>query len=105
MFNSDTAIFEWMPDDGGHNFGDFLMQLIGKEIFLPEEWLRLQSDSGCKYVLLGSFICDYTLNLVAELNKHPVIVGCGYRGEVLSPRLASHHIPRLPGKTQHGISY
>lgn len=79
-----------MPDEGGHNFGDYLMQLIGEEVFLPDEWSRLQNNHYRKYVLLGSFICDYTLNLVAELNKHPIIVGCGYRGEVLSPRLVKH---------------
>lgn len=78
-----------MPDEGGHNFGDYLMQLIGEGIYLPVEWSRLQNSSCCKYVLLGSFICDHNLNLVAEQNKYPVIVGCGYRGEVLSPRLVS----------------
>jgi hypothetical protein len=86
MFSSENSICEWMPEEAKHNFGDYLMQLIGERVYKSEEWKKIQENKKYRFVLLGSFICNHTINQIIESGKVPVLVGCGYRGELLSAR-------------------
>jgi hypothetical protein len=81
MFNSNTAIFEWMPSKSEHNFGDHLMQLIGERIFTKSEWHRIKNTKDEKFVLIGSFIGDHTIRTSLIECDRVHLVGCGYRGE------------------------
>lgn len=81
MFDSTSSLYEWLPSDSEHNFGDHLMHLIGEKVFTANEWIRIKSDSKCKYVLLGSFISKYIIDDVVRTSNHLYLVGCGYRGD------------------------
>jgi hypothetical protein len=84
VFDSSSAIFEWLPEEGRHNFGDHLMQLIGERVFTKNEWDRIKRDKDNKYVLIGSFIGDYPIRAALAECKRVHLVGCGYRGEPVS---------------------
>ena len=84
-----------MPSADYHNFGDFLMWLIGENIFIPDEWERLKDDKAYSYILIGSAICDHVINKILDLGTIPVMVGCGYRGEKISPHLLKESIDLL----------
>jgi hypothetical protein len=86
MFSSENSICEWMPEESKHNFGDYLMQLIGERVYRSKEWKNIQENKNYRFVLLGSFICNHTINKIFESGKVPVLIGCGYRGELLSAR-------------------
>lgn len=90
--NSFAGIYEWMPSDSYHNFGDFLMWIIGENIFTADEWERLKSDKDHSYILIGSALCDYVLNKIIDAGYTPVMIGCGYRGEKISPHLLNKSI-------------
>lgn len=93
MINSFDAkeqhgIHEWKPSDKFHNFGDHLMLLLGEKIFEDNSWKSIQESQNCRFVLLGSFLCDWNLKGILEKGFKPVLVGSGYRGEILSGPLA-----------------
>lgn len=85
--NFKSSIVEWRPSELYHNFGDHLVWLIGERIFTPAAWLELQKNKSHRYVLLGSFICDYNIQCLINEGYSPVLIGCGYRGEPLSKQL------------------
>ncbi|MCG2582830.1 polysaccharide pyruvyl transferase family protein [Massilia sp. TS11] len=92
MKESLNAVFEWQPSAQTHNLGDHLVQLLGPRCFTHSAWQRLQSDTEHLYILIGSFICDYNLSRVVDAGRKPVLVGAGYRGEIVSGALIDQSI-------------
>src|SRR5262245_6169073 len=88
----DHAIFEWQVSDQIHNFGDHLSRLIGEAVFTPEEWCRLNDDKHSIFALLGSVLCYYRIETMVATGRAPVFVGCGFRGEEISPELISRSV-------------
>jgi hypothetical protein len=84
VFDTSSAIFEWIPEEGKHNFGDHLMQLIGERIYTENEWSRIKRDENNKHVFIGSFIQDHNIRKALAECKRVHLVGCGYRGEPVS---------------------
>lgn len=82
----ESGIVEWRPSKYSHNLGDHLAWLIGERVFSGPAWSRMLSEEKRRYILLGSFLCDYNLDFLLSRGYLPVLVGCGYRGEDLSPQ-------------------
>lgn len=84
-------IYEWTPEVSVHtsrptgvrNFGDALIDILYDEKRLE----KLYSDTENIYFLLGSVICNETIEQALRLNCTPVFYRCGARGEVLDPDL------------------
>ena len=81
-------IFEWIPAGGYRNFGDALTELLVERY--DGSVAGRMKDSGTEmYFLIGSHIVDQTMQGAVSQGMTPVFMGCGWRGEELSPELAA----------------
>ncbi|SDY20978.1 polysaccharide pyruvyl transferase family protein [Nitrosomonas sp. Nm33] len=87
MSDHDSSIYEWIPSLNYHNFGDHLSHLIGCNLYKTKAWQRICSDRSKAYALLGSVLYDPIIESLLKKGRRPVFIGCGYRGEELSPEL------------------
>ena len=75
------GIFEWKPEDGGHNFGDHLGILIAKMVYSTQSWQRITSGDIYIHAFVGSLLSNSNLKKMCDSGLKPVLIGCGFRGE------------------------
>lgn len=84
-------IYEWTPEGSFHsgppttvrNFGDALIDVLYEDLFLD----TLYKNPKNVYFLLGSVICNETIEQTLRLDCEPIFSECGARGERLDPDL------------------
>lgn len=94
FISCESGVVEWRPSNSSHNLGDHLAWLLGERIFSASAWSRMLAEQKKRYVLLGSFLCDYNIGYLLDRGYSPVLIGCGYRGEGLSPQKIGKSIIR-----------
>lgn len=81
-------IYEWKSESGLRNFGDALYSEIYSEEFLK----FCESSPKYLFFLIGSLICDDTLDYSEYLGKTAVFIHCGWNGRELTKEKAEKAI-------------
>jgi hypothetical protein len=83
-------IYEWMPNEDYRNYGDAL-----GEIVIDALTEGLDSGAGAPfdspdvlYFPIGSVVDDSVISGTVSLGLVPTFIGCGWRGDELTPELA-----------------
>jgi len=82
------VIYEWKSENGLRNFGDALYSKIYSDEFLE----FCNSREKYLFFLIGSVICDDTLDYAEYVGKTPVFVHCGWNGRELTKEKAKNAI-------------
>jgi hypothetical protein len=83
-------LYEWMPDEDFRNYGDALGEIVVEAL---TEGLKSDGESPFDnpevlYFPIGSVVDDSVISGALSLGLVPIFIGCGWRGNELTPELA-----------------
>jgi hypothetical protein len=87
-------IYEWMPSEEYRNYGDALGEIVVEALTegLKSEEGSLFDNPEVLYFPIGSVIDDSLISGALSLGLVPTFIGCGWRGNELTPELAKQSL-------------